>query len=197
MKLIHIAYELKSHIPFTSFGAFTGVIIVVVINICNVPASVSKLLFCIFHPLHVLLSAIATTGMIRLHSKNKLKICLVGYIGAIGIATLSDVIFPYLGGVLLKVSMELHIGFIKEWWIVNPLAFMGIMIGYFRPLTKIPHMGHVLLSTWASLFTLTAFGVAEWAKFFHFVFLILFLAVWIPCCLSDIVFPLIFVSKEG
>jgi hypothetical protein len=29
-----------------------------------------------------------------------------------------------------------------------------------------------------------------------FIFLILFLAVWLPCCLSDIVYPLLFLRKE-
>jgi hypothetical protein len=30
----------------------------------------------------------------------------------------------------------------------------------------------------------------------HFVFLFLFLAVWLPCCFSDIVYPLLFLKAE-
>jgi len=35
---------------------------------------------------------------------------------------------------------------------VNPAALIGIAVGYWRPTTKFPHSGHVLISTWASLF---------------------------------------------
>ncbi|MEE9583677.1 MAG: hypothetical protein V3W01_03340, partial [Dehalococcoidales bacterium] len=67
---------------------------------------------------------------------------------------------------------------------------------YLRPATKFPHFGHVLLSTWASLFYFTAFGVAEWIPLLPFIFLFLFFAVWLPCCVSDIVFPLLFTRKR-
>lgn len=122
---------------------------------------------------------------------------MVGYTGSIGIATLSDVFMPYLGGVLFGAEMEFHVGFIEKWWLVNPMAFLGIAIAYWRPTTRLPHAGHVLLSTWASLFYLTAFGVvADWVPLLGFVFLILFVAVLLPCCLSDIIYPLLFVRGE-
>ena len=41
----------------------------------------------------------------------------------------------------------------------------------------------------------TAFGVAYWLPLLPVIFLFLFLAVLIPCCLSDIVFPLLFIGK--
>ncbi|MBU0476942.1 hypothetical protein KKC91_00005, partial [bacterium] len=125
---------------------------------------------------------------------------------SIGIATLSDAIIPYLGGGLLNVPMEFHAPFIEtakmpfigiaKWKIVNFAAVLGIAIGFLNPKTKFPHFGHVLLSTWASLFGFTAFGIANWIPLLPFVFLFLFLAVWIPCCVSDIVFPLLFVRKK-
>jgi hypothetical protein len=123
-------------------------------------------------------------------------VILIGYVGSIGIATLSDVVIPYLGGALLTLKMEFHLGFIEKWWLVNPMALIGIAIGYWKPTTKFPHAGHVLLSTWASLFYFTAFGMANWIPLLPFIFLILFLAVWIPCCTSDIVFPLLF-TRDG
>jgi hypothetical protein len=58
-------------------------------------------------------------------------------------------------------------------------------------------MGHVLLSTWASLFSFTAFGQADWTSVLLPVFFLLFLAVWLPCCVSDIVYPLLWVGKEN
>jgi len=121
---------------------------------------------------------------------------LIGWTGSIGIATISDAIIPYLGGTLLHAQMEFHVPFIEHWWI-NLLALAGIAIGYWRQTTKIPHFGHVLLSTWASLFYIMAFGIGgDWIPLLPFIFLILFLAVWIPCCMSDIVYPLLFLRKE-
>jgi hypothetical protein len=192
-----IANELKSHAPFTSFGAITGIIIMAIMVLGNVPSGISHTLFYIFHPVHVVLSAIVTTAMYKRHSKGEVwAAILIGYVGSICIATLSDVVIPYLGGVLLTLKMEFHLGFIEKWWLVNPMALIGITIGYWKPTTKFPHAGHVLLSTWASLFYFTAFGMANWIPLLPFIFLILFLAVWIPCCTSDIVFPLLF-TRDG
>jgi hypothetical protein len=191
-----IAHELKEHIPFTVLGALTGIIIMVIIVLGNIPPHISQTAFYTLHPIHVLLSALVTTAMYRRYKKGKFWVAiLIGWTGSIGIATISDAIIPYLGGTLLHVPMEFEIPFIEKWWI-NLLALAGTGIGYWRQTTKIPHLGHVLLSTWASLFYFTAFGIADWINLLPFVFLFLFLAVWIPCCLSDIVYPLLFLGRE-
>ena len=191
-----IVHELKEHIPFTALGALTGIIVMVIVVLTNVPSNVSNTIFYTLHPLHVLLSALVTTAMYVRYKKTKFWIAiLIGWTGSIGIATISDAIIPYLGGSLLNAQMEFHVPFIEEWWI-NFLAFGGIAIGYWKQTTKIPHFGHVLLSTWASLFYITAFGIADWIPLLPFVFLFLLLAVWIPCCTSDIVYPLLFMRKE-
>jgi len=192
-----IAKELKEHIPFTALGALTGIIITVIIVLGNVPSHVSNTIFYTLHPLHVLLSALVTTAMYMRYKKGKIWVAiLIGWTGSIGVATISDAIIPYLGGSLLHAQMEFHVPFIEEWWI-NFLALGGIAIGYWRQTTKIPHFGHVLLSTWASLFYIMAFGKADWIPLLPFIFLFLFLAVWLPCCTSDIIYPLLFVRKES
>ena len=194
--LRRVTSELAKHVPFTAFGAITGIIIMVIIVFGNVPASISQSTFYTLHPIHVILSALATTAMYKKYGGGKIwATILIGYFGSIGIATISDVLVPYLGGALPGIKMEFHLPFIEKWWLINPLALIGIAIGYVRPTTKIPHFGHVLLSTWASLFYFTAFGVAYWLPLLPAIFLFLFLAVWIPCCLSDIVFPLLFIRE--
>jgi len=195
--LRQIANELKRHAPFTSFGAVTGIILMAIIVLANVPPETSHTFFYILHPFHVVLSALVTTAMYKQHSKGKVwAVILIGYVGSIGIATLSDAVIPYLGGVLLNLEIEFHLGFIEKWWLVSPMALLGITIGYWKPTTKFPHAGHVLLSTWASLFYFTAFGTANWIPLLPFIFLFLFLAVWVPCCMSDIVFPLLFAKED-
>jgi len=91
---------------------------------------------------------------------------------------------------------QIHLGFIEEWYLVNPAAFLGLLIGYMLPLTKLPHAGHILVSTWASaahilmnlhtgVTPLTIVGMC----------VVLFIAVWVPCCSSDIIFPMFFVRS--
>lgn len=195
-----ILIELKRHAPFTSFGAITGIAMLLIIIFANVfsqVSGISSVIFYILHPTHIILSAIVTTAIYRLHRPkcNFLWGILIGYVGSIGIATLSDSIIPYLGELLLDLPHKsIHIGFIEKPWLTNPAAFLGIAIAFFRPVTKFPHSGHVLISTWASLFhIIMATGQTINTTTIITVFIFLFLAVWLPCCLSDIIFPLLFV----
>ena len=194
--LKRIAQELKEHAPFTALGAVSGIIIMVIVVLSHVPPHISNIAFYTSHPLHVLLSALVTAAMYMRYRKAKFwAAILIGWTGSIGVATISDAIIPYLGGNLLHAQMEFHVPFIEEWWI-NFVALAGIAIGYWKHTTKIPHFGHVLVSTWASLFYFTAFGIADWIHLLPYVFLFLFLSVWIPCCASDIIYPLLFVRKK-
>ncbi len=202
--------ELRAHAPFTLFGAFTGIVCMVLFR--NLQHGISYRIFYIFHPAHVLLSAIVTASMFELHSRRPrlIVVLLVGFFGSIGVATLSDSLIPYIGEWLLGMHIHLHshghagfahdahIGFIEGWYIVIPAAIAGTLIAYFRPKTKIPHAGHVLLSMWASSFhIIMAMGgmLSVWQAIGSFGFL--FLAVLLPCCFSDIVFPLLFVERSA
>jgi hypothetical protein len=199
--LKRIAKELKEHMPFTALGAASGIVIIVIIIFGHVPSHVTYTIFYTLHPIHIVLSALATTAMYARYRRCKLwSALLIGWTGSIGIATVSDAIIPYFGGALLHIPMEFEIPFIEKPW-VNLAALAGIAICYWKPTTKMPHFGHVLLSTWASLlyftsFSPTSFDVANWIPLLPFIFLFLFLSVWIPCCTSDIVYPLLFVRKE-
>jgi len=198
-----IVKELKHHAPFTAAGALSGILVFFLFS--GLPENTAYDLFYVFHPMHVLLSALVTASMYSLYRNcgRERKMCsvvpliLVGYFGSVGIATLSDSLIPYVGEALLNMPRrEAHIGFIEKWWLVNPLAIIGIMIAYFKPSTKFPHAAHVLISTWASLFhIIMAAGKGMGMLVYVAVFFFLFIAVWLPCCVSDIVFPLLFVKK--
>ncbi|MBN1694457.1 hypothetical protein JW879_03540 [candidate division WOR-3 bacterium] len=192
-----IITELKHHAPFTIFGAITGIVIMLLS--LKLPYRVSYNVFYLLHPLHVFLSALVTAAMYKLH-KDKfplIALLIIGYLGSIGIATLSDSIIPYIGESILNMpNRGIHLGFIERWWLVNPLAIIGIIVAYYKPKTKFPHGLHVLLSTWASLFhiIMAGTGLLSWLSYIG-IFIFLFLAVWIPCCVSDIIFPLLFIKK--
>jgi len=240
-RLSAIASELRSHAPFTFFGAATGVVCMLIFK--NVGSEASHRLFQVFHPAHVVLSAMVTASLFALYQKkrNFLAILLVGYVGAVGVATLSDCVLPFFGESILGVAIpvhghsqeaaaehereaeaehateaqtheseaehevaagaephegpRIHLGFIEDWYLVNPAAVLGVVIAFFLPHTKFPHAGHVLISTWASSFhvlmnTHTALSPLMLAG----ILVVLFVAVWLPCCVSDIVFPMLFVG---
>jgi hypothetical protein len=178
----------------------------------KLPSGLSYNIFYVLHPIHVILSALVTASMYRLHTCERISgrcmrgkcnlwfLLIIGYIGSVGIATISDSIIPYIGEVMLKMpNRGIHLGFIEKWWLINPLAILGVLIACFRPTTKFPHMGHVLLSTWASLFHIIMSIGGKQLNWFVYttIFFFLFLAVWIPCCLSDIIFPLLFVKDAA
>ncbi len=198
-----ILTELGRHAPFTFSGALTGVLIMLVIVFGNLLPKVSLIsenVFYVLHPTHVVLSALVTTAMYMRYKRAKIWLAvLIGYTGSVGIATLSDSVIPYIGETLLDLPYRgIHIGFIERWWLVNPAALLGVLIGYREWITKFPHYGHVLISTWASLFhvIMALGGAINWVDIIT-TLLFLFLAVWTPCCLSDIVYPLLFVKKPA
>ena len=195
--LRNIGHEMRAHIPFTMAGTLTGILLMVLMVWAEVSHHHAEQLFWIAHPAHVFLSAVATTGLYRAHGRGGiLATIVIGYVGCIGITTLSDSLIPYACENFLGLHSHVHAGFIEMRWLVNPLAFAGIAVGCWWPRSHYPHAGHVLLSTWASLFhTMMALGDTLNAVTLITVFAFLFLAVWIPCCTSDIVFPLLFARK--
>jgi len=197
-----IWHELYHHIPFTAAGAVFGIIAMLAVTLAHTPQTISQVMFFTFHPLHVIFSAMVTTAMYRKFGQHRLwMVLIIGYVGSVGIATISDAFIPYLEGRTLSIGMTFNVPFLQtaivpyfhlpEWVLVNGAAAIGIGLGLLRPQTRLPHMTHVLLSTWASLFGFTAFGTADWLPLLPVLFIFLFLAVWLPCCFSDIVFPVL------
>ncbi len=192
-----IISELRVHAPFTAMGTLAGIALLLSLFWLQVPEKFSAQLFGILHPSHVFLSALATTAMYRAYGRRGfVRTLLIGYFGSVGIATLSDCLIPFVGEWMLGLpNRGLHLGFIEHWQLVNSLALAGILLGAWRPHALLYHGLHVGVSTGASLFhILMALGIgtlpgpgvlAAIAGF-------LFLAVWVPCCTSDIVFPLWF-----
>jgi hypothetical protein len=209
MNSAEIINELRKHIPFTIFGAGTGILIMVLSG--GLSSGIMLNVFYVLHPMHVVLSALVTASIYKFHEcdttdsscvKGKCNfwiLLLIGYFGSVGIATLSDSVIPFLAELILGLpNREIHLGFIEKWWLINPLAVAGVVFAYFKPNTRFPHAGHVLLSTWASLFhIMMALGGSLNPVTYIAIFFFLFLAVWLPCCLSDIVFPLLFTSGKN
>jgi hypothetical protein len=217
-----IGVELKNHLPFTLIGAATGIVFMLAGQ--KWFKEEAETLFSVFHPMHVVLSAMVTASLFEIHRKvkNFFLILIIGIVGSIGVATMSDCVLPYFGESILGAAIpthaalhehedgqqceedhgehhaELHLGFIEEWYLVFPAALIGVLLAYFKPSTHLPHASHVLLSTWASSAHILMNTQADMSMLFLLgMFIVLFLAVWLPCCVSDIVFPLLFIGSDG
>ncbi len=191
-----IISELKNHIPFTITATLIAVLITAFIYLNN-PQSISKIvsLFYIIHPLHLFVSAIVSAAIFYKYTNNFSKALIIGVTGSIIIGSLSDIIFPYLGGILFGLKTHFHLSLIENPILILSTSFIGSLIGIKTKLTKIPHFLHVFLSIFASLFYLLAFSISLTMTSFLTIFLIVFIAVLIPCCIGDIIFPLLFIKK--
>lgn len=202
----HIINELREHIPYSIFSVAAGMVLLGLLSFgAEITGSgdisgATRGLFHVFHPIHLLFSATATTAMFWRHEKHFLKAVIIGFIGSVGICGVSDVFIPFVAGFLLGVKMHLHICLIEHPSLIIPFVLTGIFAGFVIPDTThkgtiFSHAAHVLVSSMASILYLIGFGLTEWIHVAGMVFIYMVLAVIIPCCTSDIIFPLILTKK--
>ncbi len=207
-KLKYILVELGHHLPYSIFGITVGLIAMGLLSFFAILMSAQSLLpvasselFHVFHPAHVLISAVATTAMFAKHEKRMLKATIVGFIGSVTICAISDIFLPIVGGSILGSEMFVHICILEEPGLVLPFAVIGVIAGLlvaksFEKSTQYSHSAHVFISSAASILYLIGFGLTDWIQSIGAVFLIIIVAVMIPCCASDIVFPLACVHRD-
>lgn len=207
-KMKYILVELGYHLPFSIFGITIGLVAMGVLTFFailmgaeNLLAPASGELFHVFHPAHVLISAVATTAMFWKHEKRVIKGIIVGFIGSITICAVSDIILPFFGGSILGSDMQMHICVLENPGLVFPFAIVGVIAGLlvtntFEKSTQYSHSAHVFVSSAASILYLLGFGMTDWIHSIGGVFIVIIVAVMIPCCVSDIVFPLACIHRD-
>lgn len=207
-KLKKILVELAHHLPYSVFGVSTGIILmglltffVSVMGREIYLSEASGELFHVFHSCHILFSAVATTAMFWKHEKRLVKAILVGFFGSITICGVSDIFFPYIGGMILGSEMHMHICLIEEPGLILPFAFVGVIAGILvtqslEKSTEYSHSVHVFVSSVASILYLLSYGLTDWTHVLGGVFMVTIFAVMIPCCASDIAFPLVCIHRN-
>jgi hypothetical protein len=199
-KLSHIRHELAAHLPFTVAAVIVAFGIIWLLDNLGKMAEFQSA-FHIFFPAHVFLSTTTTTAMFWRHDKKMAKALLIGCTIPLISCSLSDIFMPYLGGVIMGQSMQLHICLIEEPELIFPFMALGIICGmvavnYLRHTTFFSHSAHILVSSLAALLYLISFGMVAWTALLGGLLIIILLSVLIPCCLSDIVFPLLFIHPS-
>jgi len=188
-------HELKHHWPFT-LSATVFAIILTSVLFFGFEILVDESKFELFHYLHILASAIVSTGIFYKYKKSVPLAILVGIISSIFIGTISDVIFPFLGGKIFLFNIQFHLPILETPILVLGASMLGSIIGIWTRATRFPHFVHVFLSVFASLFYILAF-IPEITLFSMIVSLgIVFVAVLVPCCIGDMLIPVLLLRKE-
>jgi hypothetical protein len=194
MKKIIIS-ELKEHIPFTAGATAIALIITVFLLIKENLISHAVSLFYIFHPLHILFSSVVSAAIFYKYKNKMVFSIIIGAGISILIGSLSDIILPYIGVSLFNIPISFNLPAIENPLLILGIAILGSAVGIVIKKTKFPHFVHVLISVFASLLYIFAYSTNFSLIMIVLIFIITSISVVIPCCLSDIVFPLI-LEKE-
>lgn len=218
-----IKHELKEHLPFTLLGVAASILILFLLDHFSLMDATGSEhhhahhhhdhdegahclggasyygFFHVAHFGHIFLSSIVSAAIYLRRSGSYLKSTLVAIISSILFCSLSDILIPFLGGHLWGMQLEFHTDLIEApFWVILS-ALIGAILGIiaekkFGRISYFTHGSHVFVSSLASLFYLVAFGLTNWTGEIIGVFIITTLAVVLPCCSSDIIFPMSFVG---
>ena len=193
-----ILKELRNHVPFTALATLIAMLLFFIIGWFELFSIRDVFMFHGFHYAHVLVSAVATSAVFYRYKPKFILAILIGMTGAIIIGSLSDIFLPYLGSLIFNFNPEFHLPIITNTLSVLAFAFLGSLSGIAIKKSKVPHGLHVFLSVFASLLYLLTFSASPESNVLEhlFAFGVVFISVIIPCCVSDIVYPLLFVKNE-
>jgi len=208
-----ILEELACHMPYAVYAVslclgVLSFLTLLYFRTCD-PIDIHKVCNALFHNFHFMHIVFAGTGAIitfAKYSKNWFKGIIVGSICAMFFCVLSDILMPYIGGRILGADMDLHICFFHELKNIVPFLVVGIANGMIlashhisrqQTYSVVSHFVHIFVSSLASVFYLVGHGFLAWHKQIGMVFILLLLAVVIPCTLSDIVVPLFFAKNKA
>ena len=160
----------------------------------------SNAFFHLFHFSHIFFAT--ATSFITLYGiwKSFAISAALSIILPICICTVSDVLLPYVGGILLNVDMALHMCLTCNFSAMMVFVLCGLLLGTlfcYVPLLKkqephfhfASHILHGFLSCLSSLVYLVGFGFFQWQAYFIPVLLLMLVVVIIPCVVSDYLAP--------
>lgn len=200
-------HELASHFPYAVFSVALSMIAAGILGYFSFGAAPEvvehgyHVLFHSFHFLHVVFAATGAVLTFFRYSDNLIKGIVVGALSAVVFCVLSDIVMPYVVGEFMGVSMEFHICFISELNNVLPFLIVGVFNGWLLSryhsaehsfYSIWSHFAHIFVSSLASMLYTISHGMHDWYHSMGILFMLLIIAVVIPCTLSDVVVPAYF-----
>jgi hypothetical protein len=200
--------ELSHHFPYAIMSLALGFIVLSFLHICafhgveiKMATKGARILFHSFHFLHIMFAASGSLVMFSRFSSNLVKGIVVSVCSSLFFCTISDVIVPYLSGILLGVSMRFHLCMVSELYNIIPFLVIGLVNGlvigrhgkHVKGLYVLgSHFSHILISALASLSYLISEGLYVWWPKMGLLFAYQVIGVLIPCTLADVVVPVLF-----
>jgi hypothetical protein len=199
-----VTQEVICHMPYGIFSVALSLVVVSILYfIIGDSRVLSKQAHVLFHSFHFLHIIFATTGsymaFMRFTRWQSFSI-IMSLFSSIVFCTLSDIIMPYLGGMLLGFNVSFHLCIGTElmnvltFWaigLVNGLVMMRNTSKNRESFTGLTHFSHISTSAIASLLYLVAEGFTTWYDHMGVLFVLLMGAVVVPCTLSDVIVPVL------
>jgi hypothetical protein len=212
-------HELLHHFPYATLSVALALMLLTLINVffnagigaheiasacshdgCS-HSSGLDILFHSFHFIHILFATSGTIVTFRRYSDKIWAGLFVGMLSSMVFCTLSDVLLPYAAGRFLGIEMDLHICFASELSNILPFLFVGILNGWV--MTQLPefitkenslflHFLHTFISAMASIFYAVGHGLSDFYTYLGMFYLLMVVAVVVPCTLSDVIAPIFF-----
>lgn len=158
----------------------------------------SHSLFHTFHFMHLLFAGMGVVISFRRYSRSFIGLVFSSAVIPVIFCTLSDALIPYWGALVLGLDVHFHWCFISHIATVTPFLVVGLINGYILSLdvatrnvyhSTSSHFFHIFLSSLAASFYLMSFGMSsDWTQLGE-LFVLLLVAVVVPCTLSDLVVP--------
>ena len=206
-------HELLHHFPYATLSVSLALMLLTLITVLFYSGTDATqgaaqeygldVLFHSFHFIHILFAVSGTIITFSRYSDRIVYGVVAGMLSAIVFCTFSDVLLPYVAGTLLGVDMELHICFGSELLNILPFLIIGVINGWamsqveeFRTSQSslVLHFIHTFISAMASIFYAVGHGLSDFYAHFGMFFLLMVIAVIVPCTLSDVVAPMVFAN---
>ncbi len=195
--------ELNNHFKFTILAVFIAVVLIITAKYTFLASDnsspVSENLFEGFFISHLFFASLTPAALFSKYRKGMLIGLGIAIATSAVTCSLSDVFFPYMGGLLLNYTMEFHLCIIDEPVLAWTFIISGAVIGYFlsqsvRKLSRYTHTAHILLSSLAAGLYLVSFGAGILSVKALLFIPILIISVLVPCVMNDIGVPTLIVS---
>jgi hypothetical protein len=189
-----ILNELKENSSFVFLATLIAVLLIFVIKI-YFKKEVNESFFYITHTIHIFIFAIIGSALFFKHKGKTISALVIGLIVSIVLASLSDIIFPWIGSILFNLNSSFNLPLIKYPFIIISTGLLGSLVGIITKFTRIPFLIQIFVSVFAILFYLLSFTQTTNSLVIILFTIIIFIGALITCCIRDIVLPLIFVKK--
>ncbi|MCI0446032.1 hypothetical protein L0152_22805, partial [bacterium] len=158
--------ELSTHWRFTAGAVIGAALVIAVLKLAFFPqaAPETENLFEGFFISHLFFAALTPASLLSKYKSALWLGLLVAVVSSAVTCSLSDIVLPYLGGLLLGYDMHFHVCIIEEPALSWSFITAGALLGYglsqsVRRLSRFTHGLHILLSSTAAGMYLITYGV--------------------------------------